>query len=107
VGKAKPARRLYALDDAERASMLDKLDREGIKNDRVGIGRFKGLGEMNSDQLKETAMDPATRRVIPVKFDKEAKVRVDQMFTLLMGGEHAASRRAWMSRKGSTVEADV
>lgn len=107
VGKNRPARRIYALDDAERAQNLKQLEREGIKPDRIEIGRFKGLGEMNASQLKETAMDPATRRVIPIKFDLETKEKVDRTFTLLMGAAHASGRRAWMGKKGSTVAADV
>jgi topoisomerase-4 subunit B len=47
-------------------AIKDRLIKEGIREDAVEVGRFKGLGEMNPDQLRETAMAPATRRVLPV-----------------------------------------
>lgn len=106
-GKSKPARRIYALDEAELSQITNKLKAEGVREERYSIGRFKGLGEMNPEQLKETAMDPATRRVIPVRFNEQTRQAVDSMFTLLMGKDHASSRRTWMTAKGSTVEADV
>jgi topoisomerase-4 subunit B len=106
-GKGKPARRFYALDEAERASILARLKKEGIADTKIELGRFKGLGEMNPDQLKETSMDPATRRVTPVYYDPVMLTEINQMFELLMGESQAAGRRDWMTEKGSTVEADV
>lgn len=106
-GKKRPPRRLYALDDQELASLRDRLAHEGVKPDHIEVGRFKGLGEMNPDQLRETTMDPATRRVLPVHVRGGAFNDTLKMFTLLMGKGEAAGRRAWMEEKGDSVEADV
>ncbi|ATE59402.1 DNA topoisomerase IV subunit B [Thauera sinica] len=106
-GKKRPPRRLYALDEGELAAIRDRLEKEGFKPDAIEIGRFKGLGEMNPDQLRETTMDPATRRVLPVQVRSEALDETLKMFTLLMGKGEASGRRAWMEEKGDSVEADV
>ncbi len=106
-GKKRPARRLYALDDGELTAIRDRLDQEGFRPEAIEIGRFKGLGEMNPEQLRETTMDPATRRVLPVRVRAGALEDTLQMFTLLMGKGEAAGRRAWMEEKGDSVEADV
>ena len=107
LGKKRPPRRLYALDDQELGSLRDRLTHEGVKPEHIEVGRFKGLGEMNPDQLRETTMDPATRRVLPVHVRAEAFDDTLKMFTLLMGKGEASGRRAWMEEKGDSVEADV
>ncbi|NMG64410.1 DNA topoisomerase IV subunit B [Azoarcus indigens] len=106
-GKKRPARRLYALDDGELAAIRDRMQQEGFKLEQLEIGRFKGLGEMNPDQLRETTMAPATRRVLPVQVRPGADEETQRMFTLLMGKGEASGRRAWMEDKGDTVEADI
>ena len=106
-GKKRPPRRLYALDDQELANLRDRLGHEGVKPEHIEVGRFKGLGEMNPEQLRETTMDPATRRVLPVHVRPDAFDDTLRMFTLLMGKGEASGRRAWMEEKGDSVEADV
>ena len=106
-GKKRPARRLYALDDGELVAIKDRLIKEGIRADAVEVGRFKGLGEMNPDQLRETAMAPATRRVLPVIDLPGAQEHTMKLFNLLMGKGEASSRRAWMEENGHLVEADL
>ena len=106
-GKKRPPRRLYALDEGELAAIRERLEKEGFRPDAIEIGRFKGLGEMNPDQLRETTMDPATRRVLPVKVRSGALQDTLTMFTLLMGKGEASGRRAWMEEKGDSVEADI
>ncbi|MGC3965094.1 MAG: DNA topoisomerase IV subunit B [Rhodocyclaceae bacterium] len=104
-GKKRPARRFYALDDNELNAIRDRLVKEGFRVEQLEIGRFKGLGEMRSDQLKETAMDHATRRVLPVTLEDVSSART--LFDLLMGKGEASGRRAWMEAKGNLVEADL
>jgi topoisomerase-4 subunit B len=106
-GKKRPAKRLYALDDGELEAIKDRLAKEGFAPEKIEVGRFKGLGEMNPEQLRETAMDPATRRVLPVFERGEAHDATLKLFTLLMGKGEAAGRRAWMESKGHLAEADV
>ncbi|MCX8087420.1 MAG: type IIA DNA topoisomerase subunit B [Rhodocyclaceae bacterium] len=106
-GKKRPAKRLYALDDGELEAIKERLAKEGIPPDKIEVGRFKGLGEMNPEQLRETAMDPATRRVLPVFERSEAHEETVKLFNLLMGKGEAAARRAWMEEKGNLIEADV
>ncbi|HEX5125571.1 MAG TPA: DNA topoisomerase IV subunit B [Rhodocyclaceae bacterium] len=106
-GKKRPARRLYALDENELISIRDRLEKEGFRPEQLEIGRFKGLGEMQPAQLKETAMDPATRRVLPVTMSNDAATHTLQLFDLLMGKGEASGRRAWMEAKGNLVEADL
>ena len=106
-GKKRPPRRLYALDEGELLAMRDRLEKEGYRSEAIEIGRFKGLGEMNPEQLRETTMDPATRRMQPVKVRRGAIEATLKMFTLLMGKGEASGRRAWMEEKGDSVEADI
>ena len=106
-GKKRPARRLYALDEGELQAIKDRMEKEGFKAEAIEVGRFKGLGEMNPIQLRETAMDPATRRVMPVSERPGSRDETLKMFTLLMGKGEASSRRTWMEAKGHMVEADI
>jgi topoisomerase-4 subunit B len=106
-GKKRPARRLYALDEGELAAIRDRLVKEGCRAEHIEVGRFKGLGEMNPEQLRETTMAAATRRVLPVRVRHGAAEETRRTFNLLMGKGEAAGRRAWMEAKGDTVEADV
>ena len=108
-GKKRPAKRLYALDEGELEAIKDRIIKEGIAAEKIEVGRFKGLGEMNPEQLRETAMDPATRRVLPVfeRQDEGAHDETLKLFNLLMGKGEASGRRAWMESKGHLAEADV
>jgi topoisomerase-4 subunit B len=106
-GKIKAERRQYALDEAEREQILGKLRDEGIRDSLVTIGRFKGLGEMNADQLRETTMHPDTRRLIPMLLESQAREAARETFKLLMAKGEAAARRSWMEERGHMVEADL
>ena len=106
-GKVKGEKRLYALDDDERTQILEKLEDEGVRESLVHVGRFKGLGEMNPDQLRETTMNPDTRRLIEMRLDASEGEATRAVFKLLMGKTEAAGRRAWMEKEGHTIEADL
>jgi len=106
-GKNKPARKLYALDQAELDSILERLHKENIKPSAYSISRFKGLGEMNPDQLKDTTLHPDTRRLMQVRIPDLERSDTENIFIKLMGKGEAASRRAWMEREGDQAELDI
>ena len=103
----RPARKLYALDDTELEVTEDRLTKEGVKPGSWSVGRFKGLGEMNPEQLWETTMNPETRRVVAVRVAREQAAHAMQVFAKLMGKTEAASRREWMEQNGNAVEVDI
>jgi topoisomerase-4 subunit B len=101
------AQKLYALDDGELQAIQDKLRADGMRDGGWTISRFKGLGEMNAEQLWDTTMNPDTRRLQPValgELDFDATVA---RMTMLMGKGEAGARRAWLEEHGNEVEADV
>jgi topoisomerase IV subunit B len=105
-GKGKPARKLYALDKQELEATEEKLEDENVKPGSWTVSRFKGLGEMNPEQLWETTLNPDTRRMLPVKLDDGLDVSVD-IFNMMMARENASQRREWMETYGNLVEADI
>ena len=106
-GKSKPARKFYALDQGELDGILERLQKEGVPESKYSISRFKGLGEMNPDQLKDTTMHPDTRRLLRVEIPEGAGEETYDIFVRLMGKGEAAARRAWMEREGDTAEVDI
>jgi topoisomerase-4 subunit B len=105
-GKNKPARKLYALDEQELQVLEEKLVDEGVREGAWTVSRFKGLGEMNADQLWETTLNPDTRRVLPVSLEDGLEVSND-IFNMMMARENASQRREWMETYGNLVEADI
>lgn len=103
----KPVQKLYALDDDELKSIEDKLRKDGLKDGAWGISRFKGLGEMNAEQLWETTMNPDTRRLLPITLGEYSQDDSSARFTMLMGKGEAAARRAWIEEHGNEAEADI
>jgi topoisomerase-4 subunit B len=103
----KLAQKIYALDSGELVAIEDKLRKEGAKEGSWSIARFKGLGEMNAEQLWETTMNPDTRRLLPVMLGEIDQSQSEARFTMLMGKTEAAARRAWLEEHGNEVEVDV
>ena len=103
----RPLRKLYCLDDGELKHVEDKLRKEGIREGSWSISRFKGLGEMNAEQLWETTMNPDTRRLQPVRLGPVDQAGTERRFTMLMGKGEAASRRAWIEERGNEAEVDI
>jgi topoisomerase IV subunit B len=94
----------YALDDAERKGILDRLAAEN-KRGKINVIRFKGLGEMNPLQLRETTMDPDTRRLLQLTIQEDDTT--DQTLDMLLGKKRAQDRKAWLESKGNLAEAQV
>ena len=103
----KPAAKLYALDDGELEATLDKLRKEGAREGSWTISRFKGLGEMNAEQLWETTLNPDTRRLLPVSFGALGFDATVASLNKLMGKGEAAARRELMELRAHAVEVDV
>ena len=106
-GKSKPARKFYALDEAELNAILERLKQENVRETAYSISRFKGLGEMNPDQLKDTTLHPDTRRLLQVRIPEHMAGDTENVFLKLMGKGEAAARRAWMEAEGDKADLDV
>jgi topoisomerase-4 subunit B len=105
-GKGKPQRKLYALDEQELEAVQEKLVDEGVRENSWTVSRFKGLGEMNPEQLWETTLNPDTRRMLPVSIADGLEISID-IFDMMMAKENASQRREWMETYGNLVEADI
>ena len=91
----------YALDDAERQGILDRIQAEG-KRGKVNVQRFKGLGEMNPLQLRETTMDPDTRRLVQLTLEHGDET--NSIMDMLLAKKRASDRRAWLESKGNLAD---
>jgi topoisomerase-4 subunit B len=93
----------YALDEAEKQGILDKITAESKdKKPKVNVIRFKGLGEMNPMQLRETTMDPDTRRLMQLII--KPKDNTDEMLDMLLAKKRASDRKNWLEQKGNLAE---
>jgi topoisomerase-4 subunit B len=103
----KPATKAYALDEGELTAILDKCAKDGVAKERCQISRFKGLGEMNAEQLWETTLNPDTRRLMRVQLGQLDFLQTENLITQLMGKGEAAARRELMELHGDSVEVDI
>ncbi len=94
----------YALDDAELALKQKKLLAKGAKPENIRIQRFKGLGEMNPEQLRETTLAPQSRRLMQLTLEDESKDATFALFDMLLSKKRAADRRVWLEENGDKAE---
>jgi topoisomerase IV subunit B len=91
----------YALDEEEKRGILDRIEAEKKKG-KINVQRFKGLGEMNPMQLRETTMAPDTRRLVQLTLeDEEASI---QLLDMLLAKKRAGDRKAWLESKGNLAD---
>ena len=91
----------YALDESERKGILDRIEAEK-KRGKVSVTRFKGLGEMNPGQLRETTMNRDTRRLVQLTVSSQDNA--DQLMDMLLAKKRAKDRRKWLETKGDLAE---
>jgi topoisomerase-4 subunit B len=91
----------YALDESEQQGILDRIDAEKIKG-KVTVTRFKGLGEMNPPQLRETTMNRDTRRLVQLTIKPSDKT--DQLMDMLLSKKRSGDRRKWLETKGNLAQ---
>jgi len=92
---------LYALDDAQREEIVANFKGKKGKP-KINIQRFKGLGEMNPSQLRETVMDPATRQLLQLSISPSDNA--NSMMDLLLSKKNASARKDWLEKKGSLAK---
>ena len=91
----------YALDDAEKQGVLDRIAAEKKKG-KINVQRFKGLGEMNPKQLRETTLSPDTRRLVQLTIKKGDTT--NQLMDMLLAKKRAPDRKKWLEKKGDMAQ---
>lgn len=100
-------RKTYCEAESEKDRHVAKLLKEGIRESQITIQRFKGLGEMNPEQLWETGMCPDTRTLVELILDPAGRASLTQQFNRLMAKDQAGARRSWLEAEGWRADLDV
>lgn len=98
--KNKKDETLYLLDNDELLDIQKKLEKEKVRKENIKIGRFKGLGEMNPEQLWETTLDPDTRRLVPLKIVDNVFETIESI-DMLLSKNRAGDRKEWITEFGN------
>lgn len=93
----------YALDDSERQGILDRLEAEK-KRGKISVTRFKGLGEMNPPQLRETTMNPDSRRLVQLQMQDGDDTY--ELMDMLLAKKRSPDRKGWLEDKGNLADVD-
>ena len=101
---------MYALDEEEKRIVLEKIEREKAEKKKgvsgaVNVTRFKGLGEMNPSQLRESTIHPDTRRLVQLTVDDADQTR--SLMDMLLAKKRASDRKAWLENKGDLATLEV
>jgi len=91
----------YALDEEEKTTVLENITKEKIRG-KVNVQRFKGLGEMNPLQLRETTMNPASRSLVQLQI--KTKDKPFEMMDMLLAKKRAPDRKTWLTNNGDRAE---
>jgi topoisomerase-4 subunit B len=91
----------YALDEPEKNGILERIAAENSRA-KPNVQRFKGLGEMNPSQLRETTMVPDTRRLVQLVLDADDDT--NSMFDMLLAKKRSSDRREWLESKGDLAD---
>ena len=91
----------YALDENEKESLVEEIKKQNSKI-KIDIQRFKGLGEMNPSQLRETVMMPESRRLVQLTLNSSDNA--NSVFDLLLSKKRAPDRKEWLEKKGNLAE---
>ncbi|MEW8077077.1 MAG: DNA topoisomerase IV subunit B [Candidatus Thiodiazotropha endolucinida] len=91
----------YALDDSEKQGVLDRIEAEKLRG-KINVQRFKGLGEMNPLQLRETTIHPDTRRLIQLTI--EHGDNTNRIMDMMLAKKRASDRKKWLEKKGDSAE---
>ena len=94
----------YALDEEEKRILLERIEKEKIRG-QVSVTRFKGLGEMNPPQLRESTIHPDTRRLVQLTIDDPAETRA--LMDMLLSKKRAPDRKSWLEAKGDLASLEV
>lgn len=94
----------YALDDTELALKQKQLLKRGAKAENIKIQRFKGLGEMNPEQLRETTLAPQSRRLMQLTLEDQVQDETFALFDMLLSKKRASDRRVWLEQNGDKAQ---